>query len=399
MDGTGSRMLAEEIVQRTSALIQSESHRDLLDIVDSLRSQGVSHYVDLPQIIVCGSQSSGKSSTLESLSGLKFPTSEGLCTRFATELILRRGDELGMKVHIQPGANRDKEDRVRLSAFSMQSAHQADFAHLIEEAKHFMGLSGEGPGAKIFSSDVLRIESTSPTTANLTLVDLPGLFGAADKNQSDDDAAMVQDLVVSYMEQRRSIILAVVTADNPFANQPVTKFARNIDPSGKRTLGLITKPDKIDQGSESERYYVELAQNQNVRLQLGWHVLRNRSHATADDSMEERNEHEVAFFEDSIWGRSLDKTQLGVGALKNKLRDILWRHIKDGLPGVKTDVQTGIKDCHENLQRLGKERTTRTAKHAYLHRISSDLSTLIRAAIDGVYADPVFETSPGHEDA
>jgi len=57
------------------------------------------------------------------------------------------------------------------------------------------------------------------------------------------------------MKQRRSIILAVITADNPFANQPVTKFAREIDPSGTRTLGLITKPDKIERGSDTERYY------------------------------------------------------------------------------------------------------------------------------------------------
>jgi len=57
------------------------------------------------------------------------------------------------------------------------------------------------------------------------------------------------------MKQRRSIILAVISADNPFANQPVSKFARKIDPSGNRTLGLITKPDKIERGSDSERYY------------------------------------------------------------------------------------------------------------------------------------------------
>ena len=66
---------------------------------------------------------------------------------------------------------------------------------------------------------------------------------------------MVQELVISYMNQRRSIILAVISADNPFANQPVTKFARQIDPTGTRTLGLITKPDKIERGSDSERYY------------------------------------------------------------------------------------------------------------------------------------------------
>ncbi|KAI0376730.1 P-loop containing nucleoside triphosphate hydrolase protein [Hypomontagnella monticulosa] len=389
--------LAEDISQKTSGFIQSSNHRDLLDIVDVLRSHGVSHYVDLPQIIVCGSQSSGKSSTLESLSGIAFPTAEGLCTRFATELILRRGEKPQIKVHIQPSASRNSDDRARLLAFAESTKDQNDFPKIIEAAKEAMGLTGT-EGSKIFSTDVLRIESTSPSAPNLTLVDLPGLFGASDKNQSDDDATLVQELVVSYMRQRRSIILAVVAGDNPFANQPVTKFARDIDPSGLRTLGLITKPDKIDMGSESERYYVELAQNLNVKLRLGWHVLRNRSHATAADTIEERDERETEFFANSIWD-ALDPSQLGVESLRSRLRKILWNQIQTGLPGVKTDVQYGIKDCKTKLAQLGKARSTRREKHTYLQRISSRLSKLVRAAIDGVYADRFFESFPGQQDA
>ncbi|KAM7189858.1 P-loop containing nucleoside triphosphate hydrolase protein [Naviculisporaceae sp. PSN 640] len=389
--------LADSIAQKTAGFIQSDDHRDLLDIVDALRSQGVSHYVDLPQIIVCGSQSSGKSSTLESLSGIEFPTAEGLCTRFATELILRRGDVPGIKVHIQPHADRTEEERIRLSAFSMETSDKMPFPKIIDAAKEAMGLGAIGPGAKIFSTDVLRIESTSPTAPNLTLVDLPGLFGAADKNQSDDDASLVQNLVVNYMKQRRSIILAVVTADNPFANQPVTKFAREIDPQGKRTLGLITKPDKIDKGSDSERYYIELAQNLNVKLSLGWHVLRNRSHVTASDTAEERDDREAEFFANSLWGESLDQSQLGVDALRERLRNVLWHQIKEGLPGVISDVQAGIKDCENKLGQLGKPRNSVREKHSYLHRISGRLSTLVRAAIDGVYSDQFFD--PTNEDA
>ncbi|KAI1133937.1 P-loop containing nucleoside triphosphate hydrolase protein [Hypoxylon sp. FL0543] len=389
--------LADDISQKTSGFIQSDNHRDLLDIVDSLRSHGVSHYVDLPQIIVCGSQSSGKSSTLEALSGIAFPTAEGLCTRFATELILRRGNKPEIKVHIQPGASRNNEERARLLSFNGKTKDQDGFPKIIEAAKEAMGLTGSD-GSKIFSTDVLRIESTSPSAPNLTLVDLPGLFGASDKNQSDDDAALVQDLVVSYMRQRRSIILAVVAADNPFANQPVTKFTREIDPSGLRTLGLITKPDKIDGNAESERYYVEMAQNQNVKLNLGWHVLRNRSHLTIDDTVEERDEREAAFFADSVW-KVLDSSLLGVEPLRSRLRKILWNQIQTGLPGVKAEVQTGIKDCRTKLDQLGKARSTMREKHTYLQRISSRLSKLVRAAIDGVYADRFFESFVGQQDA
>ncbi|KAI1443026.1 P-loop containing nucleoside triphosphate hydrolase protein [Annulohypoxylon stygium] len=389
--------LAEDISQKTSGFIQSSNHRDLLDIVDSLRSHGVSHYIDLPQIIVCGSQSSGKSSTLEALSGIAFPTAEGLCTRFATELVLRRGDKPEIKVHIQPGSSRTNEERARLSAFSGKTKDHDDFPKIIEAAKEAMGLTGSD-GSRIFSTDVLRIESTSPTAPNLTLVDLPGLFGASDKNQSDDDAALVENLVTGYMQQRRSIILAVIAADNPFANQPVTRFARNIDPTGTRTLGLITKPDKIDIGSDSEAYYIELAQNLNVKLNLGWHVLRNRSHATAKDSIAERDKREAEFFAESAWA-VLDESQIGVEPLRTRLRQILWKQIQTGLPGVKVEVQTGITDCRAKLTRLGKARSTQREKHTYLQRLSSRLSKLSRAAIDGVYADTFFESYPGQQDA
>lgn len=395
-DNTNEASLAEQITEKTSSFIQSDTHRDLLDIVDSLRSHGVSHYVDLPQIIVCGSQSSGKSSTLEAISGIPFPTAEGLCTRFATELILRRGPEPTIKVHIQPAANRTESERIELAEFAETATDEGEFHDIIEAAKEVMGLTEDG--SMQFSSDVLRIESTSPEAPNLTLVDLPGLFGAADKNQSQDDATMVQNMVTSYMRQHRSIILAVVTADNPFANQPVTKFARDIDPAGTRTLGLITKPDRIDKGSDTERYYLELAKNQNVKLTLGWHVLRNKGHATANDTIQERDERESSFFQESVWN-ALSPSQLGVEPLRERLRTVLWNQIQKGLPDVKSEVQYGIKDCRAKLEQLGEARSSRREKHTYLHEISRRLSVLVRAAIDGVYAGSFFEIYPNQEDA
>lgn len=98
--------------------LQSKDHRDLLDIIDNLRSQGINRFVDLPQIIVCGDRSAGKSSVLEAISHMSFPAKDNLCTRFATELILRRSVSMGVKVHIIPSLDRSKEEKKRLSAFS-----------------------------------------------------------------------------------------------------------------------------------------------------------------------------------------------------------------------------------------------------------------------------------------
>ncbi|KAL1867925.1 hypothetical protein Daus18300_006200 [Diaporthe australafricana] len=364
---------ANLVFPNTAAFIQSKNHRDLLDIVDKLRLGRVDDYVSLPQIIVCGSQSSGKSATLEALSGIPFPTAEGLCTRFATELVLRRGHESESNVRISPGTGRTEKEKIALAEFDAKYKlnDRDDVGKLIESAKHAMGLSGEG--AKVFSDDCLRIEVVSADQPNLTIVDLPGLFGASDKNQTDADSTIVHELVTSFMKQPRAIILAVVAADNAFANQPVTKLARNIDPSGTRTLGLLTKPDKVDKGSDTEQYYLDLAQNRNVVLTQGWHVLRNKGFDTLDDTPEQREKRETDFFRDSAWN-VLDLTSLVPEIYRNDcVRYYGTKFAKDFLESNQTS-----RPAFENASRVTK---------------------LMQAAIDGVYAERFFKPYPGQQDA
>ena len=82
-------------------------------------------------------------------------------------------------------------------------------------------------------------------------------------------------MVYEYMTNQRSIILAVISAKNDYANQIVLKLARQVDPQGRRTLGVITKPDTLPVGSESELSFINLAQNMDIKFRLGWHVLKN----------------------------------------------------------------------------------------------------------------------------
>jgi hypothetical protein len=158
------------------------------------------------------------------------------------------------------------------------------------------------------------------------MVDLPGLFRAGNSDQSTDDAATVRKLVRSYMKRPRSIILAVVSAKSDFALQEVTEFARELDPKGSRTLGLITKPDTLDVGSDSEAAYAKLVRNVDVVFRLGWHVLKNRSYQTTEASSVERNEAEEDFFARGIWA-SLDPAQLGIKSLRHRLSNVLKEQI------------------------------------------------------------------------
>jgi GTP-binding protein EngB required for normal cell division len=298
-------------------------HRELLDIIDKLRSQGVSRYVALPEIIVCGDQSSGKSSILEAISSMPFPTKDGLCTRFPTELILRRGIEVSTKVSITPGESRYGPDKDRLQNWQPEaSIDKEGLGAVIEEAKRAMAQSsvtGE------FYEDILRIELTGPEQPHLTMVDLPGLFRGGDKQQSEADIDIVRGLVKKYMARPRSIILTVVSAQYGYVLQEVTSMARRADPEGLRTIGLITKPDTLDVGSDSEAYYIRLAQNLEKELRLGWHVLKNRNFEERKTTTAERDRIEKEFFSRGLRSKeAFDK----IVAQQKLLTEIFVRGIK-----------------------------------------------------------------------
>ncbi|KAF2229014.1 interferon-induced GTP-binding protein Mx [Viridothelium virens] len=372
-----------------SVTLQSQDHRDLLDTIDKLRSKGTGRYVDLPEIIVCGDQSAGKSSVLNAISEISFPTKDNLCTRFATELVLRRDFRQGVKISIIPGSERSADEKERLSEFHVEvDANLPDLSDVIEKAKDAMGISD----TKVFSTDTLRVELSGPTQPHLTMVDLPGLFRAGNKDQSVVDAKTVKKMVRKYMKKERSIILAVVSAKSDFALQEVTELARELDPQGIRTLGLITKPDTLDAGSDSEASYINLAQNKDIIFRLSWHVLKNRDYAMREASSAERDEAEANFFLTSSW-KSLDITQLGVKTLKPRLSNVLKDQILDQLPALLQDIEAGIQQCQDRLERLGASRATPEEQRRYLIQASQKFSVLIRASVDGVYNDRYFTSA------
>jgi hypothetical protein len=227
-------------------------------------------------------------------------------------------------------------------------------------------------------------------------VDLPGLFQAGSRSQSDEDAERVKTLVLSYMKNPRSIILAVVSAKNDFNNQSITKHSREIDPTGRRTLGLITKPDTLYEGSDSERFYLELAQNKEVKFRLGWHVLRNRDFTTRDSTTEERDRNEASFFEKGIW-KSLSADETGIHSLKSRLSKILKDHIVAQLPDVLVQTKDGIQECTARSDTLGAPRATVQEQRRYLLQVSQSFSTPVKAAVDGQYSDPFFGDTSTNE--
>ncbi|KAE8365646.1 P-loop containing nucleoside triphosphate hydrolase protein [Aspergillus caelatus] len=367
----------------------AEEHLELLDSVDTLRLQGISHYISLPQIIVCGDQSSGKSSVLEAISGVSFPVKSNLCTRFPTELVLRKSPDIGVKVSIVPHHSRNHVERDTLLRFHEELQSFEGLPNLIENAKAAMGIFTNG---KAFSNDLLRVEVSGPDRPHLTIVDLPGLIHSETKLQSAADVALVQDVVQSYMKQRRSIILAVVSAKNDFANQIVLRLAREADPSGQRTLGVITKPDTLVEGSGSELQFVSLAKNQEVSFRLGWHVLKNMDTERGTSDLSVRGEEEAEFFSQGIW-EDLPRAHVGIDTLRQRLSKLLLGQIAAELPSLIHEIQSEIDKCAKRLENLGEPRATLKEQRSYLLHISQCFQTLVRSGLDGSYNTSFFESA------
>ncbi|ELQ40978.1 interferon-induced GTP-binding protein Mx2 [Pyricularia oryzae Y34] len=278
--------------------LQGNQQRLLLDTVSQVRKCGLGGILSLPQIVVCGDQSAGKSSVLEALTEIPFPRSDNLCTRFATEISLRREAQEKITVKIVPSCTRSKQEQVSIKAFSESITSLSDLPRIMDAAMKIMGisLSNNTPSVSAFASDTLSIEIDGPNRPQLTLVDIPGLIQASTKGVSENDVATVKEITDRYISQHRTICLAVISATNDAANQGILQQVRKFDPKGERTLGVITKPDKLEAGSGSEAKFIELARNQDVFFELGWHVVKNRMFSEQDFSFEERNTSEMNFF-------------------------------------------------------------------------------------------------------
>jgi GTPase SAR1 family protein len=360
----------------------SGERKALLDAIDSLRKHGIGRFVDLPQIIVVGDQSSGKSSVLEAISRVRFPVKDGLCTRFATELVLRTDAHTKIDVRVQSAS---VSTEVAYS-FNETRFDKEDLPRIIEEAKtHLLRDS------TAFSEDVLRVEICSPDVPHLTLVDLPGFYHSEDENQSAAGRQIVDRLVEGYMARKNSIILAIVSARNQVILQTVLSRVKGHDKNQERTLGIITKPDLLTPGSQDEDRFIRLARNQEKshQLSLGWHVLRNRGETEGSLSAEERDSKEAEYFDSGIWS-AIPSNNRGVGTLRKKLSNILLDHIRTNLDTLIKDIEDNMNSRQDRLRRLGDPRSSPRQLRAHLDKIASQFQLLSLHAVEGHYSDEFF---------
>ncbi|EXJ67082.1 uncharacterized protein A1O5_09728 [Cladophialophora psammophila CBS 110553] len=370
--------------------LKTERLARILSILDSLKDTGLANVIDLPKIVVCGQQNSGKSSLLESLTGLKFPVKDGLCTRFATELEVRRAPDSSLHACIDPGPDRTASDIEHLRRFRPTVTDVDSLGQIIDEAQFYM--SKINPST--ICSDILRLQFRGSDLFNLSLVDLPGVFHNKAPGQTLEDKAAVDQLVRNYLRLPRAIILTIVSGGNEPANQIITQMAKEERNDGCRVIGVVTKPDELDGSTRDHQreVFLQILNNEVYHCQLGWFIIRNRNGEQKQLSADDRDEMEAKYLRGKNWS-SVPKEQKGVGRLRSRLIQIYHEDVLSQLLPITAEMEEEQNKIKRQISNVAMRPPPHLTKTALLKAITP-LNTLIRDAIAGQYQHEFFQQSP-----
>uniref|UniRef100_A0AAR2LSA5 Uncharacterized protein n=1 Tax=Pygocentrus nattereri TaxID=42514 RepID=A0AAR2LSA5_PYGNA len=311
-----------------------ERVRPYIDLIDSLRLIGIEEDLALPTIAVIGDQSSGKSSVLEALSGVALPRGSGIVTRCPLELKLRK-----IKGGVQwRAAISYKEEYIEFDDPLLVE-------HYVEEAQNV--LAGDGVG---ICDDLITLEIMSPHVSDLTLIDLPGIARVPVKGQPEDIGEQIKNLIQTFIEKSETINLVVVPCNVDIATTEALRMAQEVDPEGKRTLAILTKPDLVDRGTE--KTILDVVRNQVIPLSKGYIIVKCRGQKQIDEkiSLEEATRVERDFFKrHEFFSCLLNEEKATIQCLAGKLTQDLVDHIKKSLPLLSEQIKKQLWDLRKEL--------------------------------------------------
>ncbi|XP_060800835.1 dynamin-1-like protein isoform X2 [Amyelois transitella] len=303
--------------------------------------------IQLPQIIVLGTQSSGKSSVIESLVGRSFlPRGPGIVTRRPLVLQLvyspkdskeHRSAEEGTVNLEEWGKFLHTKDRIYKDFDEIRQEIERETDRMAGSNK---GICPEPISLKIFST----------TVVNLTLVDLPGITKVPIGDQPEDIENQIRNLIIKYISNPNSIILAVTAANTDMATSEAIKMAKEVDPDGRRTLAVVTKLDLMDAGTDA----IDILCGRVIPVKLGIIGVVNRSQQDIIDrkSITDALKDEATYLQRKY---PTIATRNGTPYLAKTLNRLLMHHIRDCLPELKVRVNVMISQFQSLLNSYGED--------------------------------------------
>lgn len=318
--------------------------------------------INLPRIIVVGSQSSGKSSVLESIVGKDFlPRGTGIVTRCPLILRLIKSDvyqDYATFSHIPDCPFTDFSDVTREITTINRDIAQSE------------GVSTKEIFMNIYSNNVV----------DLTLIDLPGIIKIPLKGQAKDLDRKINLMIMEYASQQNSIILAISPANSDLANSDALNVARQVDPEGKRTIGVITKIDIMDKGTNA----LEMIQGNLYKLDLGYVGVVCRSQEDINNSvplLTHLQKEKEFFCNHSVYKVHAEK--LGFEFLANRLSSIFKHHIAETIPNIKRQIETMHESTAKELKDLGSVLESQNDRNEIVYSVISGFCKKFEDMIDG----------------
>ncbi|XP_015500150.1 dynamin-1 isoform X10 [Cinclus cinclus] len=305
---------------------------DLIPLVNRLQDAfaaiGQNANLDLPQIAVVGGQSAGKSSVLENFVGRDFlPRGSGIVTRRPLVLqLVNASTEYGEFLHCKGKKFTDFEE-VRLE---------------IEAETDRVTGSNKG-----ISPVPINLRVYSPHVLNLTLVDLPGMTKVPVGDQPPDIEFQIRDMLMQFVTKENCLILAVSPANSDLANSDALKIAKEVDPQGQRTIGVITKLDLMDEGTDAR----DVLENKLLPLRRGYIGVVNRSQKDIDgkkDIQAALAAERKFFLSHPAYRHMADR--MGTPFLQKVLNQQLTNHIRDTLPGLRNKLQSQLLSIEKEVE-------------------------------------------------
>eukprot|EP01025_Chloroclados_australasicus_P048702 TRINITY_DN5525_c0_g1_i1.p1 TRINITY_DN5525_c0_g1~~TRINITY_DN5525_c0_g1_i1.p1 ORF type:complete len:875 (+),score=94.34 TRINITY_DN5525_c0_g1_i1:191-2626(+) len=366
--------MADQLQQQSQVEALGETLIPVINRLQDIFSQVQSDFkLELPQVAVVGSQSAGKSSVLESLVGKDFlPRGPDICTRRPLVLQLVRSKRSGS----EDGAEEWGE------FLHLKGQRFDSFQEIRQEIENETNRM-VGDASKNVSDRPIRLKIVSPNVLTMTLVDLPGIAKNPVGDQPTDIESRIRQMVYKYIKVPSCIILAVSAANVDLANSDAIHMAQSVDPEGIRTIGVLTKLDIMDHGTNA----VDILRNKKYPLRLGYIGVVNRSQMDINKNtpLDKARKMEAAYFSQHTDYHEV-AALCGIANLARRLNIILVEHIRTILPDLRAAIEDARVQRKAELARYGGENAganTTTARATWLLQIISEYSEKFAVTLDG----------------